>query len=145
MQLNVNLGMLLSNVVMFFIILATGVALFSHGITKIDTVEVAAKALEPYFLFAIGVIGTGFLAIPVLAGSLSYIVSETFGWRGNLDKKYFQARQFYLVIIFSLVIGLLINYIGISPVKALIYTAVLYGLTSPVLIAIVLHIANKKK
>lgn len=151
MQLDVNLGMLLSNVVMFFIILATGVALFSHGITKIDTVEEAAKALEPvagkssYFLFAIGVIGTGFLAIPVLAGSLSYIVSETFGWRGNLDKKYFQARQFYLVIIFSLIIGLLINYIGISPVKALIYTAVLYGLTSPVLIAIVLHIANNKK
>jgi NRAMP (natural resistance-associated macrophage protein)-like metal ion transporter len=151
MQLDVNFGMLLSNMVMFFIILATGIALFGHGITQIDTIEQAAKALEPvagkasYFLFAIGVIGTGFLAIPVLSGSLSYIVSETFGWKGNLDKKYYQAKPFYIVIIISLVIGLLINYIGISPVKALIYTAVLYGLTSPILIAIIMHIANNKK
>ena len=151
MELDVNFGMLLSNMVMFFIILATGIALFGHGITQIDTIEQAAKALEPvagkasYFLFAIGVIGTGFLAIPVLSGSLSYIVSETFGWKGNLDKKYYQAKPFYIVIIISLIIGLLINYIGISPVKALIYTAVLYGLTSPILIVIVLHIANNNK
>ena len=136
MQLDVNFGMLLSNMVMFFIILATGIALFGHGITQIDTIEQAAKALEPvagkasYFLFAIGVIGTGFLAIPVLSGSLSYIVSETFGWKGDLDKKYYQAKPFYIVIVISLVVGLLINYVGISPVKALIYTAVLYGLTS---------------
>ena len=150
MQMDVNFGMLLSNMVMFFIILATGIALFGNGITRIDTIEQAAKALEPvagkasYFLFAIGVIGTGFLAIPVLSGSLSYIVSETFGWKGNLDKKYYQAKPFYIVIIISLVIGLLINDIGISPVQALIYTAVLYGLTSPILIAIVMHIANNK-
>jgi Mn2+/Fe2+ NRAMP family transporter len=136
---------------MFFIILATGTALFGHGITQIDTIEQAAKALEPvageasYFLFALGVIGTGFLAIPVLSGSLSYIVSETFGWKGNLDKKYYQAKPFYIVIIISLIIGLLLNYVGISPVQALIYTAVLYGLTSPILIAIVMHIANNKK
>ncbi|HEV7620629.1 MAG TPA: divalent metal cation transporter, partial [Flavisolibacter sp.] len=151
MQLDVNVGMLLSNMVMFFIILATGSALYGHGITKIDTVEQAAKALEPvagkssYFLFAIGVIGTGFLAIPVLSGSLSYIVSETFGWRGDLDKKFFQAKSFYMVIIVSIIIGLLINYIGISPIQALFYTAVLYGITSPILIGIVLHIANNKK
>ena len=151
MQLDVNFGMLLSNMVMFFIILATGTALFGHGITQIDTIEQAAKALEPvagkssYFLFASGIIGTGLLAIPVLSGSLSYIVSETLGWKGNLDKKYYQARPFYIVIIISLIIGLLINYIGLSPVKALIYTAVLYGLTSPILIAIVMHIANNKK
>lgn len=151
MELDVNFGMLLSNMVMFFIILATGIALFGHGITQIDTIEQAAKSLDPvagkasYFLFAMGVIGTGFLAIPVLSGSLSYIVSETFGWKGNLDKKYYQAKPFYIVIIISLSIGLLINYIGISPVKALIYTAVLYGLTSPILIAIVMHIANNKK
>jgi NRAMP (natural resistance-associated macrophage protein)-like metal ion transporter len=151
MQLDVNFGMLLSNMVMFFIILATGIALYGNGITKIDTIEQAAKALEPvagklsYLLFAIGVIGTGFLAIPVLSGSLSYIVSETFGWKGNLDKKYYQAKPFYIVIIISLVVGLLINEVGISPVQALIYTAVLYGLTSPILIAIVMHIANNKK
>ncbi|MDQ6845378.1 MAG: Nramp family divalent metal transporter [Bacteroidota bacterium] len=151
MELDVNLGMLLSNFVMFFIILATGIALFGNGITQIDTIEQAAKALEPvagkasYLLFAVGVIGTGFLAIPVLSGSLSYIVSETFGWQASLDKKYPQARSFYIVIISSLIVGLLINYTGIKPVQALIYTAVLYGLTSPVIIAIVLHIANNKK
>ena len=151
MQLDVIFGMLLSNMVMFFIILATGTALFSHGITQIDTVEQAAKALQPvagkasYFLFAIGVIGTGLLAIPVLSGSLSYIVSETFGWKGTLDKKFYQAKPFYIVIIISLLVSLLINLIGLSPIKALLYTAILYGLTSPVLIAIVLHIANNKK
>lgn len=151
MRLDVNLGMLLSNLVMFFIILATGTALFANGITQIDTVEQAAKALEPvagkasYLIFTIGVIGTGFLAIPVLSGSLSYIVSETFGWKGNLDRKFKQAKPFYIVIIISLVLGLLLNYLGISPIKALLYTAILYGLTSPILIAIVLHIANNKK
>ena len=151
MRLDVNLGMLLSNMVMFFIILATGTALFRNGITQIDTVEQAAKALEPvageasYIIFTIGVIGTGFLAIPVLCGSLSYIVSETFGWEGDLDKKFYQARPFYLVIIISLLLGLSINYLGISPIKALLYTAILYGLTSPILIAIVLHISNNKK
>ena len=151
MQLDVNLGMLLSNVVMFFIILATGTALFGKGMSQIDTVEQAAKALEPvagkasYFLFAAGVIGTGFLAIPVLSGSLSYIVSETFQWKGDLDSKFAKAKPFYLVIIVSLVLGLLINYMGISPIQALFYTAILYGLTSPVIIAIVLHIANNKK
>jgi len=151
MRLDVNLGMLLSNMVMFFIILATGTALYAHGITHIDTVEQAAKALEPvagkasYLIFTLGVIGTGLLAIPVLSGSLSYIVSETFGWSGNLDKKFYQARPFYIVIIISLILGLLINYIGLSPIKALFYTAILYGLTSPVMIAIVLHISNNKK
>jgi len=151
MQLDVNIGMLLSNMVMFFIILATGTALFGNGMRQIDTVEQAAKALEPvagkasYFLFAMGVIGTGFLTIPVLSGSLSYIVSETFGWKGSLNKKFGKAKQFYVVIIISLVVGLLINYIGISPIKALIYTAILYGITSPIMIAIILHIGNNKK
>ncbi|MDN3657336.1 Nramp family divalent metal transporter [Ferruginibacter paludis] len=151
MQLDVNLGMLLSNLVMFFIILATGTALFGHGISQIDTVEQAAKALQPvagdasYLVFTVGVIGTGLLAIPVLSGSLSYIVSETFGWKGDLDKKFFQAKSFYIVIIISLMLGLMINYWGLSPIKALFYTAILYGLTSPLLIGIVLHIANNKK
>lgn len=150
MKLDVDFGMLFSNIVMFFIILTTGTVLFNGGIHQIDTVEQAAKALEPlagegaYYLFAIGVIGTGFLAIPVLSGSLSYIISETFGWEEGLDKKFSEAKPFYLVIVISLVIGLLINYIGISPIQALIYSAILYGLTSPVIIAIVLHISNNK-
>jgi len=151
MQLDVNIGMLLSNMVMFFILLATGTALFQNGIHQIDSVDQAAKALEPvagkasYLIFTLGVIGTGFLAIPVLSGSLSYIVSETLGWKGTLDKKFYQAKPFYIVIIISMLLGLGINYFGISPIQSLLYTAILYGLTSPVLIAIVLHIANNKK
>ena len=151
MDLDVDLGMLFSNLVMFFIILTTGTVLFKGGIHQINTVEQAAKALEPlagrlsYLLFAAGVIGTGFLAIPVLSGCLSYILSETFGWNGGLDKKYYQAKPFYFVIIVSLLIGLGINYIGISPIQALIYTAILYGITSPVLILVILHISNNKK
>ena len=98
-----------------------------------------------YLLFAIGVIGTGLIAIPVLSGSLSYIFAETFGWEQGLDKKFHEAKAFYLIIALSLILGLSLNYIGISPIKALIYTAILYGLTAPVLIAIILHISNNKQ
>jgi Mn2+/Fe2+ NRAMP family transporter len=98
-----------------------------------------------YLLFAIGIIGTGLIAIPVLSGSLSYIITETFGWKQGLDKKFHEAKAFYGVISISLILGLSLNYVGISPINALIYTAVLYGLTAPVLIAIILHISNNKK
>ena len=151
MDLDVDFGMLFSNIVMFFIILTAGTVLYNGGIRQIDTVEQAAKALEPiagklaYQLFAIGVLGTGLLAIPVLSGSLSYMLSDTFGWGGNLDKKYYEAKPFYWVIIISLIIGLGINYLGISPIQALIYTSILYGITSPVLIAVILHVSNNKK
>ncbi len=150
MKKDVDVGMFFSNVVMFFIILTTGTVLFNGHIHQIDTVEEAAKALRPlagnaaYLLFAIGVIGTGFLAIPVLSGSLSYIFCETFGWKEGLDNKFNEAKPFYLIIAASLLIGLSLNYIGISPIKALIYSAILYGLTAPVLIAIILHISNNK-
>ena len=97
------------------------------------------------FIFALGVIGTGFLAIPVLAGSLSYMLAESFGWQQGLDKKFHEAKGFYLAIIVSLTVGLLINFSGISVMKALLYTAILYGITSPVMIAVVLHICNNKK
>ena len=151
MQQDVDFGMLFSNLVMFFIILTTGSVLFNGNIHQIDTVEQAAQALKPlagnaaYLLFAIGVIGTGFLAIPVLSGSLSYIITESFGWKEGLDKKFHQAKAFYIIIAISLILGLSLNYIGISPIKALIYSAILYGLTAPVLIAIILHISNNKK
>jgi NRAMP (natural resistance-associated macrophage protein)-like metal ion transporter len=150
MSIDVNVGMFLSNLIMYFTILATGTALYSHGIRNIATVEQAAKALEPvagrfsYLLFALGIIGTGFLAIPVLSGSLSYIVTETFGLKGSLDKKFSQAKSFYIILIISVLLGLGINYFGINPVDALLYTAILYGVTSPVIIAIVLHIANNR-
>jgi NRAMP (natural resistance-associated macrophage protein)-like metal ion transporter len=151
MKQDVDFGMLFSNVTMFFIILTTGTVLFNGGIHKIDTVEQAAQALKPlagnfaYLLFALGVIGTGLLAIPVLCGSLSYIVTETFGWEEGLDKKFHQAKAFYVIIAISLILGLSLNYIGISPIKALIYSAILYGLTAPVFIAIILYISNSKK
>jgi len=151
MEADVNTGMFASNLVMLFIILSTGVVLYNAGIREINTVDDAAKALEPlagkfsYICFALGVIGTGFLAIPVLTGSLSYIVAESFGWKEGLDKKFNEAKAFYIVIIISLIIGLLINVMGISPMKALIFTAILYGVTSPVMIAVILHIGNNKK
>jgi NRAMP (natural resistance-associated macrophage protein)-like metal ion transporter len=151
MRTDVNTGMLFSNLVTFFIILTAGVVLNSGGIRQIDTVEQAAHSLRPlagqlsYSLFAIGVIGTGFLAIPVLAGSISYMLAETFNFSKGLDKKFYEAKRFYGVIIVSLVAGLCLQFLGISPVKALLYTAILYGLTAPVMIVLLLHIANNKK
>ena len=148
---DVDFGMSISGLVMFFIILTTGTVLFDGGIHQIDTVEQAAQALKPlagnlaYLLFAIGIIGTGLIAIPVLSGALSYIITETFGWEQGLDKKFHEAKAFYIIIGLSLILGLSLNYVGISPIKALLYTAVLYGLTAPVLIAIILHISNNKK
>jgi len=148
---DVDFGMTVSGFVMFFIILTTGTVLFKGGIHQIDTVEQAALALKPlagnlaYLLFAVGVIGTGFIAIPVLSGSISYIITETFGWEQGLDKKFHEAKEFYMVIGISLILGLSLNYIGITPIQSLIYTAILYGLTAPVLIAIILHISNNKK
>ncbi len=151
MKIDVRLGLLLTNLVFYFIILTTGTVLFKAGIHQIDTVEQAAQALKPlagngaYILFAIGVIGTGALAIPVLAGSSSYMMAEIFGWEEGLDKKFYQAKGFYITLIVSMIIGLTINFMGISPVKMLFYTAVLYGLIAPVLIALIIHICNSKK
>ena len=148
---DVDLGMAFSGLVMYFIILTTGTVLHQGGITNIQTVEDAARALQPlagnaaYLLFAIGIIGTGLIAIPVLSGSLSYIFAETFGWEQGLSKKFHEARGFYTIIAISLLLGLEMNYLGISPIQALIYTAILYGITAPVLIAIILHISNNKK
>ena len=105
MAADVNTGMFASNLVMLFIILTTGVVLLNAGIQDINTVDQAAKALAPlagkftYVCFALGVIGTGFLAIPVLTGSLSYMLAESFGWQEGLDKKFKEAQAFYIVII----------------------------------------------
>ena len=151
MRLDVNVGMFFSNFVMYFIILATGSVLFKEGVKNINTVQDAASALKPlagnsaYLLFAIGVIGTGLLAIPVLAGSVSYMLAETFGWKEGLNKKWHQAKRFYLILAISIAIGFVINLIGINPIKALIFTAIAYGVTAPILIAIILHICNNKK
>lgn len=151
MKKDIDVGMLFSNIVMFFIILTTGTVLFKSGIHQINTVEAAAEALRPlagnfaYTLFSIGIIGTGLLAIPILSGSLSHIACETFGWEEGLDHKFHEARPFYSIIALSLIVGLSLSYLGVSPIKALIYSAILYGITAPVLIAIILHICNNKK
>ncbi len=151
MEKDVDFGMGFSGLVMYFIILTTGTVLYGAGIHQIDTVEQAAMALKPlagdlaYVLFAVGVIGTGLIAIPVLSGALSYIYSETFSWEQGLDKKFHEAKGFYVIIMISLLLGLSMNYIGISPIQALIYTAILYGVTAPVLIGIILHISNNKE
>lgn len=150
MRADVNLGMLFSNLVTFFIILTAGAVLFPHGIRQVDTIEQAAKALEPltgpltYFIFSIGVVGTGLLAVPVLAGSIAYIVGETFNVPQGLDKKLREAPVFYGTLAGAVLLGLLVNFMGIGPVQALIWTAVLYGLTAPVMIVVVMHIANNR-
>ena len=151
MRTDVWSGMLLSNLVMFFIIAACGAVLFGHGITNITTASQAAEALRPfagnatYYLFAIGIIGTGMLAIPVLAGSSSYALSESFKWGGGLGKKLKQAQAFYGVIILSMLIGLGMNFVGLDPIKALIYSAVFNGIVAPVVLLLIMLIASNKK
>lgn len=145
-----NLGMFLSNLTMFFIILTTGTVLFYNGITNITTVQDAAAALKPfagdfaYILFAVGVIGTGLLTIPVLAGVCGYIISEMFDWKEGMNNKFKQARGFYEVICFSILIGLGLNISGMDPIQSLIWSAIIYGITAPILIAIILLISNRE-
>lgn len=144
-------GMFFSNLVTYFIIATTGATLFSAGINNIGTAAEAASALRPlagdfaYFLFAVGIIGTGVLAIPVLAGSAAYVVAETFNFTEGLNKAFHRAKAFYGVIAVATLLGFLLNLIGLSPIKYLFYSAVLNGLVAPILIAIILLIANNKK
>lgn len=150
MKTDVNIGMLFSNIVMFFIILTAGTVLFPAGITQIETVKEAALALKPlagefaHLLFAFGIIGTGLLAIPILAGCLGYLFAEAFGWERGLDKKVSDAKSFYAIMLASMGIALLLNTIGLNPIKSLIYSAILYGFITPFLIALILYIANSK-
>lgn len=151
MRIDVWSGMFLSNLVMFFIIAVCGGLLFTHGITNIESAAQAAEALRPlagdytYFLFAIGIIGTGLLAIPVLAGSSSYAISESFHWRHGLYRPLKQAYAFYGVIIISMMVGLGMNFLGIDPFKALIYSAFLNGLVAPIILGLIVIISSNKK
>lgn len=151
MRTDVWSGMLLSNLVMFFIIAACGALLFSHGITNITSAAQAAEALRPfagdqsYWLFAIGIIGTGLLAIPVLAGSSSYAAAESFKWREGLYRQFRQAHAFYGILILSVFVGLGINFLGIDPIKALIYSAVANGVVAPLVLALIVIISSNKR
>lgn len=151
MRVDVWSGMFLSNLVMFFIIAACGSVLFPNGITEIQSAAQAAEALRPfagdasYALFAIGIIGTGLLAIPVLAGSSSYAIAESFRWREGLYRNLEQAYAFYGIIIISMLVGLGINFIGIDPIKALIYAAVANALVAPIILLLIVLLSSNKK
>ena len=145
------IGMFFSNAVMYFIILATAATLFKAGKTDIATAAEAAQALRPlagdaaYFLLAFGMIGTGFLAVPILTSSSAYAVSEAFGWRSGLDQKPKRAREFYTMIVLSTLVGMFINFIGINPIKALFWTAVLNGCLAPPLLVVIMLISNNRR
>jgi NRAMP (natural resistance-associated macrophage protein)-like metal ion transporter len=151
MRVDVWSGMFLSNIVMFFIIAACGALLFANGVTNITSASQAAEGLRPfagnltYWLFAIGIIGTGLLAIPVLAGSSSYAAAESFKWREGLYRKFNQAHAFYGILILSVFVGLGINFLGIDPIKALIYSAVANGIVAPLVLALIVLISSNKK
>jgi Mn2+/Fe2+ NRAMP family transporter len=150
-RMDVGVGTLFSNVVMFFIILTTAITLNKHGLTHIETSRQAAEALRPFAgnfaatLFTVGIVGVGFLAIPTLAGSAAYACAETFGWAQGLNKKLRRARWFYSLILLSTAAGVALDFIGINPVKALYWTAVINGLLAPFLLVAILMVAGDKK
>ena len=150
MRTDVVAGMLLSNIVMWFIIATTASTLFQHGIKHIDSATKAAEALRPiagefaYLLFAVGIIGTGLLAVPILAGSAAYAVAETFKLREGLYLKLRQAPGFYGVIAFSTLLGFAANLIGFNPIQALYYTAVLNGIVAPPLLVMIMLIGKNR-
>ena len=157
MRADVAIGMGLSQVITWFIIITTAGTLHLHGVTNISTPEQAATALEPLVktfphsgaiamtIFAAGVIGTGMLAIPVLAGSSAYALADGFGWRQGLYKTFNQAKAFYTVIAASTLVGLWINFSSIDPIKALIYSAVINGVVAVPMLIVIMKIANDRK
>jgi NRAMP (natural resistance-associated macrophage protein)-like metal ion transporter len=148
---DVNVGMLFSNLVMYFIILATAATLHRAGRTDINSAADAAEALRPLagdaatVLMALGLIGTGLLAVPILTGSAAYAVCEAFGWKCGLDARPGKAKEFYLVLTVSTLAGLLIEFVGISAMDALFWTAVINGFLAPPLLVVIMLIANREQ
>jgi len=144
-------GMGFSHLVALFIVVATGATLHAHGVTEIDSAAQAAEALRPiagnlaFALFALGIIGTGLLAVPILAGSAAYAVSETFGWVEGLDRKPREAKAFYGVIALATLGGIALNFLAIDPMKALYWAAVVNGLLAPPLMVVTMLIARNRK
>jgi NRAMP (natural resistance-associated macrophage protein)-like metal ion transporter len=151
MRWDTSVGMVFSNIVMYFIIIVAAMTFAKNGIHQIDTAQQAAQMLEPLaghwatWVFAAGIIGTGLLAIPILAGSAAFAFSEMFNLKRGLNLKYYQAKGFYGIIILSLLVGLIINFVGISPVKMLFYSAVLNGSIAPILLIFVFLTGNNEK
>jgi len=144
-------GMFFSNLVMYFIILTTAATLHAHGKTTIDTAQQAAEALKPlagngaYLLFTLGLIGTGMLGVPVLAGAAAYAVAEASNWRGTLEDRPRLAKKFYAIVAASMVLGLALDYAGFNAVKMLFWSAVLNGVLAPPLIVLVVLLTSNKK
>jgi NRAMP (natural resistance-associated macrophage protein)-like metal ion transporter len=145
-------GMLFSNLVMYFIILTTAATLNAHGVKNIETAQQAAEALQPlagkgaYWLFTLGLIGTGMLAVPVLAGSCAYAIAEAARWKNaSLGKKPHSAKRFYAVIAVAVVVGLALNYAGLNAVKMLFWSAVVNGVLAPPLVILVVLVTSDKE
>lgn len=136
---------------MYFIILTTALTLHKHGTTNIETSKQAAEALRPlagnlaYTLYAVGLIGTGFLAIPTLTGSAAHAFAETFGWRQGLDRDLVAARRFYTIVIVSSIVGIAMDFLRINPVKALFWTAIINGVLAPFLLVGIVLVATDRK
>jgi NRAMP (natural resistance-associated macrophage protein)-like metal ion transporter len=151
MRIDVWSGMFISNIVMFFIIAVCAATLFENGIEGINTAADAAAALKPLagewasMLFALGIIGTGMLSIPVFAGANGYALAETFHWHEGLYRKFRAALGFYVTIALSMVVALGINFIGIDPIKALIYSAVANGIVAPVILFFIVRLSGDRK
>lgn len=151
MYKDVYYGMIFSNLITFFIIILASTTLFAHGYRNVSSVGEIAQLLKPIagqyadFLFLIGILAAGTLAIPVLAGSAAYALAEVFGWHDGFDNRFGRAKQFYIVIILATLLGLAIPLLGFDPVSILYYTAVIFGVISPILIALVIHMANNPK
>ena len=157
MRIDITVGITFVQIISWSIMITTAGSLHLNGITHIQTADQAAKALEPLvksfpfagtvskIIFAIGIIGIGFLSIPVLAGSCGYVLADVFGWKQGLSKKFNQAKSFYLVISFATVIGLWITLINIDPIQILVYSAVINGIISGPIIISIIKIANDKK
>jgi len=151
MRFDTTLGMFFSNLITFFIIVTVASTLHLHNITDIQTADQAASALKPFagefafLLFALGIVGTGLLAVPILAGSASYAISETFNWKVGLGKKFTKAPGFYAILAAATLIGLFVNFVQIKPFQMLYYTAVLNGIVAPPLLILIMLIGNNKK
>ena len=148
---DVTLGMLLSNLIMYFIIMTTAATVHAHGMKDIASAQQAAQALRPvagraaYLLFTLGIVGTGLLAVPVLAGSCAYAITEARNWRGTLEQTPRTAPQFYAVLGTAMALGMWLNYLGLAAVKMLFWSAVVNGLLAPPLVVIVVLLTSNEK